>query len=263
MVIGDLAEVPFLGLLQTFIGSGRSGALVIEGAGFKGIIYFQSGLMVHAEAGRLRGGEALFMLAGLRRGQFRFDAEAAAEESTIPGGLEVYRHLAEALDFWKTLENLPHHWGDQLRRAMRLDATIQNEVSQWIYDLADNRSVSEVLLKTKYPVRQVAQTLDQMIGEGYLEVVPQLDLKPAKLVVLPLYGKQEGIAFLDDELYRLWEQRVQHGFNVRLKLKGAASVSLPARPRPNFRSRLGLFEKDIRKFKLSRGDQVDVWPEIN
>lgn len=263
MVIGDLAEVPFLGLLQTFIGSGRRGALVIEGAGFKGIIYFQSGLMVHAEAGRLRGGEALFMLAGLRRGQFRFDAGAGARESTIPGGLEVYQRLAEALDFWKTLKNLPHHWGDQLRPAKRLGATIQNEVSQWIYHLADNRSVSEVLLKSKYPVRQVAETLDQMIGEGCLEVIPQLDLEPAKLVVLPLYGKQEGTAYLDEELYRLWEQRIQHGFQVRLKLKSAPPVSLPARPRPNFHNRLGLFEKDIRKFKLSRGDQVDVWPEIN
>jgi hypothetical protein len=79
-------------------------------------------------------------------------------------------------------------------------------------------------------------------------------------VALTLYGAGQGVAAIDEELFLRWQRLLGGGFVVRLRSK-TQETTLRPEPRLNMQGRVGLFERDLRQLRLSRGVAVEVWPE--
>lgn len=271
MLRGNLADFPLVGLLQMLLSSGRGGALIVEPPPLSGSIYIYAGQIVHAQAGGLSGGRALTLLAGVRRAAFRFEAESAPPMATIEsGGFQTQARLAEEAQTWQSLLHLPEDWTQVLRvdpKAREQDLPLSE---LHLLRGLEGRSIVEVLTSslretssTETGALETAQTLDRLFAAGWVSSKPRLSIEPTPLVVLPLYGNEQGVAYIDETLYLQWSRQIKQGFHIRIGLRsGAGDVTFIPRPRPNFQSRIGLFEKDLRKHRLARGTQVEVWPEL-
>ncbi|PZA06699.1 MULTISPECIES: DUF4388 domain-containing protein [unclassified Meiothermus] len=264
MLKGNLADFPLVGLLQMLFASGRGGALIIEPPPLSGNIYIYAGQIIHAQAGGLTGNRALTLLAGLRRASFRFEAESLPPMATIESGrFQTQARLAEEVQIWQGLRHLPEDWTQGLRidpKAHQQDLTPQDLL---LLQQLDGRRIVEVLTSFEAGPLEAAQTLERLFAAGWLSSKPQLLIGPALLVVLPLYGNEQGVAYVDEALYLQWSRQIKQSFLLRVGLRsGAEDVILTPRPRPNFQSRLGLFEKDLRRYRLARGTQVEAWPEL-
>jgi hypothetical protein len=262
MLKGDLAEFPLTDLLSALMGAGRSGALLVEPPFLKGEVYLRGGQVVHAVARteeRAREGEgALLLLSGLSRAPFRFEPEKTPPNTTLLGGLSTPMRVAEAKEVFRRLEHLPKDWG----LVFRLPQAAQ-EVQLSLEELrlmgeAEGKRVAEVLLEEADPLR-AAELLDRLLAKGVLEAVPEVRLPPSELLVLPIYGPGEGVAFVDEALYGEWARAIRQAFRVRLLPR---DVVLEVRPRPNIPGRIGLMEKDLARLRLRRGDKVRVVPEV-
>lgn len=262
---GNLADFPLVGLLQMLFSSGRSGALVVEPPPLPGSIYIQAGQIVHAQAGGLTGGPALTLLAGIRRASFRFEAESPPPMATIEsGGFQTQARLAEEAQIWQSLRHLPEDWTQVLRidpKAREQDVPHHDLL---LLRQVEGQRIVEVLISFETGVLEAAQTLDRWFAAGWLSSKPQLLIEPASLVVLSLYGNEQGVAYIDEVLYLQWSRQIKQDFHICMGLPGGVEdVAFIPRPRPNFQSRIGLFEKDLRKYRLARGTQVEVWPELS
>lgn len=264
MLRGNLADFPLMGLLQMLLSSGRGGALIVEPPPVPGSIYIYAGQIVHAQAGGLTGGRALTLLAGVRRAPFRFEAESAPPMATIEsGGLQTQARLAEEAQIWQSLLHLPEDWTQVLRVDPRAREQDLPNSDLHLLRRLEGRRIVEVLTSFETGALEIAQALDRLFAAGWVSSKPQLSIEPTTLVVLSLYGNEQGVAYIDETLYLQWSRQIKQGFHVRIGLRsGAEDVTFIPRPRPNFQSRIGLFEKDLRKYRLARGTQVEVWPEL-
>ena len=262
MLKGDLAEFPLTDLLSALMGAGRSGALLVEAPFLSGEVYFRGGQVVHAvvQAGeRAREGEeALLLLAGLSRAPFRFEPERVPSRTTLLGGLSTPMRVAEAREAFRRLEHLPKDWG-LILRLPKAASEIQLSLEELrVLGEAEGRRVAEALLLERDPLR-TAEFLDRLLAKGVLQAVPEVRLPPIELLVLPIYGPGEGVAFVDEGLYEDWARGIKQAFRLRLLPLG---VVLEVRPRPSIPGRLGLMEKDLSRLRLRRGDKVQVVPEV-
>ncbi|WP_117237656.1 DUF4388 domain-containing protein [Thermus sediminis] len=260
MLSGNLAEFPFSSLVGALMGAGRTGRLLVRPPFLEAEVYLRGGQVVHArvQAGErgLEGEEALDLLAGLKQGPFAFEPEALPPRTTLLGGLAVPARLAEAQAAWGGL-NLPADWGYRLRlgpggREVELSPEALGVLAQ-----VEGRRIAEVLLAPG-PLR-LARVLNTLLQMGVLEAVPVVSLSPVSLLVLPIYGPGSGMAYVDEPLYAEWARVIRHGFRLRLSPSG---ILIEVRPRPNIPGRLGLLEEDLRRFRLRRGDKVEVVPEV-
>ncbi|MGQ9754336.1 MAG: DUF4388 domain-containing protein [Thermaceae bacterium] len=266
---GDLADFPLAELLSALMRAGRSGLLRIapslaeEGAPSRsGEVYLNRGQVVHAEV-RIgdrvwEGEEALLLLSGVPQASFHFEAGVAPPRTTLPGGLSTPLRVAEAVEVFRSLEHLPKDWSLVLRLPERTGEVHLSLEELRLLGEAEGKRVAELLLSEKDPLR-AAKLLDQLLGKGVLQAVPEVRLSPVELLVLPIYGPGEGVAFVDEALYGEWARRIKQAFRLRLL---AWEVVLEARPRPTLLGRLGLLEKDLVRLRLRRGDKVQVVPEV-
>ncbi len=258
---GNLAEFPFASLVGALMSAGRTGRLLLQAPFLEGEVYLQGGQVVHAqvaapEGGALEGEEALDLLVGLKRAPFRFLPEVASPRTTLLGGLAVPARLAEAGKVWEGL-SLPSDWSYRLRLPQ--SGTVQDLPGEALRVLAqvEGKRVVEVLLQPA-PLR-LARILHTLLQMGALEAVPQVDLPPVALLVLPIYGPGSGTVYVDEALYAEWARAIRHGFRLRLK---PPDQVLEVHPRPNIPGRLGLLEEDLKRLRLRRGDRVEVVPEV-
>lgn len=128
MLSGNLAEFPLLRLLETLMGAAKGGALLIEHPSLAGSIYLEGGHPVHAEAGPLRGLQALELLAGLKSAPFRFDAEQASPQRS----LETHQLILHQFAAWNETA-LPDNWG----------LLLQARSLQGYAELADKKAARE------------------------------------------------------------------------------------------------------------------------
>lgn len=257
---GNLAEFPFASLVGALMSAGRTGRLLVQAPFLEGEVYLQGGQVVHARVAAsgkaLEGEEALDLLVGLKKAPFRFLPEEVPPRTTLLGGLTVPLRLAEAGKAWEEL-SLPPDWSYRLRLPQ--SGAVRDLPAETLKVLAqvEGKRVVEVLLQPA-PLR-LARILHTLLQMGALEAVPEVDLPPVALLVLPIYGPGRGPAYVDEALYAEWARAIRHGF--RLRLKGLDQV-LEVRPRPNIPGRLGLLEEDLKRLRLRRGDRVEVVPEV-
>lgn len=259
MLSGNLAEFPLLRLLETLMGAARGGALLIEHPSFAGSIYFEDRHPVHAEAGPLRGLEALELLAGLKSAPFRFDAEQATPEHSIERTLETHQLILHQFETWSEV-SLPDNWELLLQAQPTQEPTQLSPLEADVLAQVQGKSLAQALMNGRLSPLEAAQVLSKLLRLGLLEARNHLAIEPEPLVVLTLYGGGQGVAAIDEELFARWQGLVGGGFLVRLRTKNQEATLRPE-PRINMQGRVGLFERDLRQLRLSRGVSVEVWPE--
>lgn len=259
MLSGNLAEFPLLRLLETLMGAARGGALFIEHPNFSGRIYLSGGHPVHAEAGSLRGLEALELLAGVHSAPFRFESETQTYERSIEPSLETHQLMLHQFEAWKEI-SLPENWGLLLQAQTFQSQTQLSPLEVGVLTHAQGKSLALALMNPRLSPLETAQVLSKLLRLGLLEARLHLQIKPEPLVVLSLYGGGQGVAVIDEDLYAQWQGLLGGSFRVRLRTKHQEALLRPE-PRLNMQGRLGLFEHDLRQLRLSRGTLVEAWPE--
>ncbi len=259
MLSGNLAEFPLLRLLETLMGAARGGALFIEHPHLAGCIYLSGGLPVHAEAGSLRGLEALELLAGVRSAPFRFESETQTQEQSIEPSLETHQLILHQFEAWKEI-SLPDNWGLILRGKGAPEKTKLSPLELAVLTYAQGQRIAKTLMNPRLSPLETAQVLSKLLRLGLLEARLHLEIRPEPLVVLSLYGGGQGVAVIDEDLYAQWQGLLGGPFRVRLRTKHQETTLRPE-PRINMQGRLGLFEHDLRQLRLSRGMPVEAWPE--
>lgn len=259
MLSGNLAEFPLLRLLETLMGAARGGALHIEHPSFVGAIYLEGGHPVHAQAGSLRGLEALELLAGLRSAPFRFDSEQQTQERSIEPGLRTHRLILHQFEAWKEID-LPDNWELLLQARPAQGHTRLSPLEVSVLTQAQGKSLAQALMNGRLSPLETAQVLNKLLHSGLLEARMHLQVQPEPLVVLTLYGGGQGVAAIDEDLFLRWQRLLGGGFVLRVRSK-TQETTLRPEPRLNMQGRVGLFERDLRQLRLSRGVPVEVWPE--
>ncbi len=257
---GNLAEFPFVALVGALMSTGRTGRLLVRTPYLEGEVFLRGGQVVHArvwsgEKG-LEGEEALDLLSGLKRAPYRFEPEVLPPHTTLLGGLAVPARLSEAQALWQGL-SLPSDWGYVLRLPTKGGQVELGPEALRVLAQVEGKRIAEVLLAPG--VLRLARILHTLLQMGALEAVPLVEVPPASLLVLPIYGPGSGVAYVDEALYAEWARAIRHAFRLRLKRLEAL---MEVRPRPNIPGRLGLLEEDLKRLRLRRGDKVEVVPEV-
>lgn len=119
MLRGSLKEFPLPNVLQMLTNSGVSGKLSLEHPR-GGDLWLSDGEVVHAQALRYQGDEALDLLASVNEGAFAFLPMAApAEHSVQLKRNALLRHLTISSDEWQTLLGIFPHWEKPLQFTER------------------------------------------------------------------------------------------------------------------------------------------------
>lgn len=256
---GNLKEFPLLNLLQTLLGSKRDGELYLEHPQIPAQLSLRQGRLVSAEAGELIGDEALELIAGMRYVPFRFEDGQAPVEENLFGGLAVQQRLAQLIEDWQQLELLSGDWSEVLQLKPRSKQIQFSHDLLKLASLSNGQSVATILLGAGMPPLEVARQLERLLELGVLEARPQVQVVRHKLIVLPLYGTPQGVAFVEEKLYREWSPKFRTGFRLLLQARNGPILSFQVLPRPNFAGRVGLCDSDLRKHRLARGLEVEAW----
>jgi CheY-like chemotaxis protein/predicted regulator of Ras-like GTPase activity (Roadblock/LC7/MglB family) len=102
---GDLQLMSLASIIQINCEERNQAQLILNLQGEEGIIYFNEGEMIHAEAGDLSGDEAIYTLLSWESGSFRLKMDAEPPERTIHKGwsallLEGMRRIDETTAGW-------------------------------------------------------------------------------------------------------------------------------------------------------------------
>jgi hypothetical protein len=233
--------------------------LFIEHPSFLGRVYLYGGYPVHAEAGSLRGLEALELLAGIQSAPFRFKSETQTQERSIEPSLETHNLILHQFEAWKEI-SLPDNWGLMLQTRPASSKTQLSPLEVGVLTLAEGKTLVQTLMNNRLSPLETAQVLSRLLRLGLLEARLRLEIKPEQLVVLSLYGGGQGVAVIDEDLYAQWQVLLGRVFLVRVRTKKLETTLRPE-SRSNMLGRLGLFERDLRQLRLSRGMPVEAWPE--
>lgn len=287
MLTGDLAEFPLGALLQSLAGPGKSGVLRIEVGNQGGAIYLSRGRVVHAEVGNLAGPRALTLLAGVRHAPFVFQESATpAPEITIETNTPtLLTRLLMEMAQWDKLKALSQlDWSTVLIRGTRVPPREDAEATGMVLG-AEGRTVLAVL--EEGPPLVMGERLNRALEEGWLRPRSNVSLEPVILEVLPLYGREQGVAYVDGTLYTNWAKEMRQAFSVKIKSADSRSGRLApgrggsirvsptrrrgglgegivfgVRPREGIAGQIMLGERDLKTYSLNRGDRIEVVPVI-
>jgi len=215
---GNLSEFPLLRLLETLMGAARGGALFIEHPHFSGRIYLYGGYPVHAEAGSLRGLDALELLAGIQSAPFRFESETQTQERSIEPSLETHNLILHQFEAWQEV-SLPDNWGLMLQTRPTSSQTQLSPLEVGILTMADGKSLIHALMNSRLSPLETAQVLGKLLCSGLLKAQIRLEIRPEQLVVLSLYGGGQGVGVIDEDLFAHWQGLLGGLFLVRVRTK--------------------------------------------
>ncbi len=259
MLEGNLSDLPLPSLLQS-LAPGKGGLLHIELPGLEARVGLGGGRVVYAEAGPLKGEEALTLLAGLPRGRFAFRPGKAPPEVNVEGSLEaVLTRLLGVLDAWLKLKHLPQDWGYRLVTGARhgeLELTLDELRA---FTEMEGKRVIEALAAPG--VLERARLLDRLLELGALNAVPATEVEPVELVALPIYGKDEELAYIDEELYRLWAEAMGGAFQLEVTSPRGKEASFKAAPRREVAGRVLVNDRALRRLRAGRGARLKVRPK--
>lgn len=101
---GSLKELHLPDVIQLVSVSGKTGAFYLEKGDESGIIWLQSGRIVHAVTADLKGEEAVYALGTWNDGTFRFAQDEASPAQTITkNNTNLLMEAARRLDEWRVL----------------------------------------------------------------------------------------------------------------------------------------------------------------
>ncbi len=261
MLKGTLADFALPNLLQTLSASPGGGTLHLEAPFLTARLGIAPGRVTQAEVLGLSGASAFDLLAGLRDGQFAFESGVSPPEAATPLPMtRVLARLMEAQTVWQDLKAIPEDWGLELRLGNPASEVELSLAELGIYTEADGRRIVDVLARE--PVLEQARTLQTLLQRGLLRVVPAGGTGDIVLLVLPYYGPNRDIAYLDTALYERWAKALGGGFKVKVRSPKGQTASFKAEPRPNIPERIMLHDQALRRLRVGRGTRLTVEPEF-
>jgi hypothetical protein len=261
---GNLSEFPLGTLIQTLAAAGRSGVLVVSPPWIEGRVALQAGGLHAARAGARKGWAALELLAGLRRAPLVFDDTLPLPPEpnlTLPLEAALARMLSVS-DRWTALSHLPGDWQVGLALSRKSGELKLTPVMLQVLGLVEGRSIARILEEAEAPPIEVAEALDRLLAEGVLELRTPSEMRSETLVALSFYGKETGVAYVDEALYREWAKLLPGPFGVRVRSPRGQEASFAVRPRADIPGRVMLHDKDLRKLRAGRGVKLSVAPEL-
>ena len=101
---GSLQELHLPDVIQLVSVSGKSGVFVLNRKGEEGVIYLESGHIVHAILGTVHGEEAFYSLATWSEGSFHFlPGEEPPDRTITKNNTNLLMEAARRLDEWRVL----------------------------------------------------------------------------------------------------------------------------------------------------------------
>ncbi|WP_457637152.1 DUF4388 domain-containing protein [Oceanithermus sp.] len=264
MLKGNLSEFPLGALIQTLATAERSGALLITPPWIEGKVVLKDGALFAAFAGAREGWEALELLAGLRKAPFAFDAEQALPaRANMNLPLEpALARLLQVVDRWHTFQHIPDDWSLGVHLSRKSSELKLTPAMLQVVGLVEGHSISKILELSGASPLDTAAALNELLADGILQLTAPTGMKDEVLVALSFYGKETGVAYLDEELYREWLRALSRPFLVRVRSPRGAEALFEARPRSRIPDRIMLNDKDLRRLKAARGIKLQVRPEL-
>jgi hypothetical protein len=172
---GSLAELHLPDIIQLVSVSGKTGIFHLTEGSQRGRIYLEEGRIVHAELADLEGEEAVYALAILRKGEFRFDADVVPPSQTIQkSNTSLLMEAARRLDEWRVLsKKIPSV--DLVPEFVVLEnreGQINLNTMEWLLlsKIDGTRSVREIAGAAELSVFDAAKLLYGLVATGLIRL---------------------------------------------------------------------------------------------
>jgi len=261
---GNLSEFPLGTLIQTLAAAGRNGTLLITPPWLEGKVILKDGSLYAAFAGAREGWQAMELLAGLREAPFVFDADQAlplAGNVNVPLEAALAR-LLSVVDRWNKFKHIPEDWSLSVHLSRKSGELKLTPAMLQVLGLVENNSIVQILELASTSPLDTAEALNNLLADGILQLSTPASMQDEVLVALSFYGKETGIAYLDEELYGGWLRALARPFLVKIRSPRGIEVSFEARPRAGIPGRIMLNDKDLRRIRAARGIKLQVRPEL-
>ncbi|WP_457629886.1 DUF4388 domain-containing protein [Oceanithermus sp.] len=264
MLKGNLSEFPLGTLIQTLAAAGRSGALLITPPWLEGRVILKGGALFAAYAGAREGWPAMELLAGLRKAPFTFDAGQPLPpvgNANVPLETALAR-LLTVVDSWGRLTHIPEDWSLSVHLSRKSGELKLTPAMLQVLGLVEENSIARILELATTPPLETAAALDSLLADGVLQLSAPAGMEDETLVALSFYGRETGVAYLDEELYREWLRALARPYVVRVRSPRGGEAYFEAKPRSGIPGRIMLNDKDLRRLRAARGIKMQVRPEL-
>ena len=264
MLKGNLSEFPLGTLIQTLAAAGRSGSLLISPPWLSGRVVLLEGSLYAAFAGEKSGWQAMELLAGLREAPFAFDADRPPPvEGNVNLPLETaLARLLAVMERWDRFRQIPSDWSLGVHLARKSGELKLTPAMLQVLGLAEGNSIAEVLAQASTAPVDTAAALDELLAGGILQLSTPAGMEEAELVALSLYGKQTGVAFIDEALFEEWRRLLARPFQLKVRSPRGIEAQFEAQPRSEIAGRIMLNDRDLRRLRAGRGIKLLVKPEL-
>ncbi len=211
-VTGTLGLFSLVDLFQLLAGSARTGRLSIAHPRGRARVYFERGLVAHAEFADLEGEAAVYALFEDERGSFEFvvglppprSSVATATENLV---LEALRRLDEqrkgvpAPDAEVSREAVPYVPRDALR-----ELTFGDDELRVLAAVNGQRSVARVADVVGLPLERTQQVVGRLVNVGSLQLRARRPRTAQLVVRLARSGIPSGALGLDEGIVHNWSR---------------------------------------------------------
>jgi len=261
---GNLSEFPLGTLIQTLAAAGRSGSLLITPPWLSGRVVLLEGSLYAAFAGEKSGWQAMELLAGLREAPFAFDADRplpAEANVNLPLETALARLLA-VMERWDHYQHIPSDWSLGIHLARNSGELKLTPAMLQVLGLAEGNSIATVLTQAGTTPVDTAAALDELLAGGILQLSAPAGMEEVILVALSFYGKQTGVAFVDEALFNEWHRLLARPFQLKVRSPRGVEARFEVQPRSEIAGRIMLNDRDLRRLRAGRGIKLLVKPEL-
>lgn len=169
---GSLKELPLPDIIQLVAVSRKSGVFSIEEKGHRGFIVLRDGEIIHAEAGDLRGEEALYELAIWPEGRFQFDpdekpgATGSASVTIDKSNTNLLMEAARRIDEWRILsKKIPSIRMVPIRTGVG-SASLNPREAALLGEVDDRRTIESIALALRASPFEIAKQTYGLVTAG-------------------------------------------------------------------------------------------------
>ncbi|MGE5234419.1 MAG: DUF4388 domain-containing protein [Acidobacteriota bacterium] len=183
---GSLRELPLPDIIQLVSVSGKTGVFTLKNGSSSGDIYLRKGQIVHAEAGDLRGEEAVYELAIWREGEFVFTPGKETDTVSIQkSNTNLLMEAARRIDEWQVLsKRIPSTRLVPVFTDQGVNTSVSLTPQEWavICKIDERRSIDEIATGLGSSPFEVCKLLYGLITSGLVTLKEDLaQINPERL----------------------------------------------------------------------------------
>ena len=188
---GSIEDMTVVDLLQTFEISRKSGMITFKSGSRMGYVWFRDGRMVDAEAGSLRGEEAVYRMLVWSEADFEVDFGPVDREEVVEAATAVLvmEGMRRADEWGRLIEQLPpltaYFEVDHERLSERL-SEIPDELNGILRLLDGHHTLMEVVDESPFEDLSTMTTLSKLYFEGLLMPATSQSVAPPPQRIAPV-----------------------------------------------------------------------------